>query len=52
VDAASALNSGYHLAYVIGAVLVAAALAISLIVFREPRPERAPRVRAAQPEAA
>jgi EmrB/QacA subfamily drug resistance transporter len=40
VDPASALNSGFHLAYLIGAVLVAAALAISVIVFREPRPER------------
>jgi hypothetical protein len=42
VDPAAALNSGFHLAYLIGAVLVAAALAISLIVFREPRPERSP----------
>jgi MFS family permease len=32
--AASALNSGYHLAYVIGAVLVAAAIAIAVVVLR------------------
>jgi EmrB/QacA subfamily drug resistance transporter len=41
VDPAEALNSGFHLAYLIGAVLVAAAIAISLIVFRQPRADRA-----------
>ena len=47
---ASALNSGYHLAYVIGAVLVLAAIAIAAGVLRarplvpaaEPAPELAP----------
>jgi MFS family permease len=34
----AALNSGYHLAYVIGAALVAAALAIAFTVLREPAP--------------
>jgi EmrB/QacA subfamily drug resistance transporter len=41
VDGAShlaALNSGYHLAYAIGAALVAAALAIAFTVLREPVP--------------
>jgi MFS family permease len=51
VDPAEALNSGFHLAYLIGAVLVAAALAISVIVFRQPR-ERRERVGNASPEAA
>jgi EmrB/QacA subfamily drug resistance transporter len=51
VDPATALNSGFHLAYLIGAVLVAAAIAISLIVFRQPRPERS-RIGAAATEAA
>jgi MFS family permease len=34
----AALNSGYHLAYLIGAVLVATALAIAFVVLREPEP--------------
>src|SRR4051794_35302377 len=51
VDPASALNSGFHLAYLIGAVLVAAAIAISLIVFRQPR-EKRERIGNAAPEAA
>jgi hypothetical protein len=36
-----ALNSGYHLAYVIGAVLVAAALLTAITVLRAPAPEEA-----------
>jgi EmrB/QacA subfamily drug resistance transporter len=34
----AALNSGYHLAYVIGAVLVAAALVVAVTVLRQPSP--------------
>ena len=34
----AALNSGYHLAYLIGAALVAVALAIAAIVLRAPAP--------------
>jgi MFS family permease len=33
-----ALNSGYHLAYVIGAVLVAVALVVAVTVLRQPSP--------------
>jgi EmrB/QacA subfamily drug resistance transporter len=36
--AASALNSGYHLAYLIGAGLVVAAIAIAVVVLREDAP--------------
>jgi sugar phosphate permease len=36
--AAAALNSGYHLAYVIGALLVAAALVVAVVVLRQPSP--------------
>jgi EmrB/QacA subfamily drug resistance transporter len=35
--AASALNSGYHLAYLIGAALVGVAIVVALKVFRTPR---------------
>jgi EmrB/QacA subfamily drug resistance transporter len=34
----AALNSGYHLAYLIGAVLVAAALVVAVTVLRQPSP--------------
>jgi EmrB/QacA subfamily drug resistance transporter len=37
-SAASALTSGYHLAYLIGAVLVLAAIAVGLTVVRNDRP--------------
>jgi EmrB/QacA subfamily drug resistance transporter len=37
----AALNSGYHLAYLIGAVLVAVALVIGLAVLRSPAPAEA-----------
>jgi len=40
--AAAALNSGYHLAYLIGAVLLAAALGVSLAVFRTPKETATP----------
>jgi EmrB/QacA subfamily drug resistance transporter len=39
--AASALNSGFHLAYLIGAGLVMAAIAVALTVLRERMPELA-----------
>jgi EmrB/QacA subfamily drug resistance transporter len=51
---ASALNSGYHLAYLIGAALVVVATAIALTVLRQPRaaapaqPAEARRARAEQ----
>jgi EmrB/QacA subfamily drug resistance transporter len=41
-SAASALNSGYHLAYVIGAVLVLGAIAIAATVLRSRVPAPAP----------
>jgi hypothetical protein len=38
---AAALNSGYHLAYLVGAVLVLAAIAVAIWVLQpEPRPEQ------------
>ena len=33
----AALNSGYHLAYLIGAVLVAVATAVTVFTLRKPR---------------
>ena len=51
----AALNSGYHLAYVIGAILVAAAVVIAFTVLREvpmPSPEQmAEHAHGAEPEA-
>jgi EmrB/QacA subfamily drug resistance transporter len=41
-SAASALNSGYHLAYLIGAGLVLVAIAIAVSVLRVRQPEAAP----------
>jgi hypothetical protein len=38
VSQLAALNSGYHLAYLIGAGLIAVALAIAAIVLRAPAP--------------
>jgi EmrB/QacA subfamily drug resistance transporter len=40
-SAASALNSGYHLAYLIGAGLVLVAIAVAVSVLRSPAPEAA-----------
>jgi EmrB/QacA subfamily drug resistance transporter len=40
-SAASALNSGYHLAYVIGAALVLVGIAVAVSVLRSPAPEAA-----------
>jgi EmrB/QacA subfamily drug resistance transporter len=39
---AAALNSGYHVAYLIGAILVAVAIGLSLAVFRTAKPEPTP----------
>jgi MFS family permease len=41
VSNAAALNSGYHLAYLIGAVLVAAAFVAAVTVLRSDRPQEA-----------
>jgi EmrB/QacA subfamily drug resistance transporter len=45
---AEALTQGYHLAFLIGALVVAAAIAIAVTVLRQPRPARQ-RSRAAKP---
>jgi EmrB/QacA subfamily drug resistance transporter len=45
-----ALNSGYHLAYLIGAVLVAAALVIAVTVLRQPSPAEMAEMAAAHEE--
>jgi MFS family permease len=37
---AQALNSGYHLAFVIGAILMAASVLVAVVVLRQPRPRR------------
>jgi EmrB/QacA subfamily drug resistance transporter len=39
---ASALNSGYHVAYLIGAALVAAAMVVAVVVLRDPQPAEMP----------
>jgi hypothetical protein len=38
VSHAEALNSGFHLAYLIGAILVAVAIVVALSVLRTPKP--------------
>jgi EmrB/QacA subfamily drug resistance transporter len=48
---AAALTGGFHLAFLIGAVLVGAAIAVALTVLREPRPARSPAPRPAMSEA-
>jgi EmrB/QacA subfamily drug resistance transporter len=48
---AAALTDGYHLAFLIGAVLVAAAVAVAVTVLRKPRPAAAPVGRPALSEA-
>jgi EmrB/QacA subfamily drug resistance transporter len=45
-----ALNSGYHVAYLIGAGLAATAVAIAVFVLRAPRPEEMPVHEAAEGE--
>jgi EmrB/QacA subfamily drug resistance transporter len=47
--AAAALNGGYHLAYLVGAVLVGVALAVALAVLRSPAAAAPERVSEAQP---
>jgi MFS family permease len=48
-SAASALNSGYHLAYLIGAGLVVVAIAVAVSVLRSPAPEAAAESAPAEP---
>jgi hypothetical protein len=50
--AASALNSGFHLAYLIGAGLVAVAIVIALRVFRTEQPAHDEAIAPAYAEAA
>jgi EmrB/QacA subfamily drug resistance transporter len=52
VSNASALNSGFHLAYVIGAALVAVAILIALVVLRSEAPAMAAAAAEAQAEPA
>jgi EmrB/QacA subfamily drug resistance transporter len=47
---AAALTDGYHVAFLIGAVLIGTAIAVALTVLRRPRPERAPALRPAYSE--
>jgi EmrB/QacA subfamily drug resistance transporter len=49
---ASALTSGYHVAYLIGAVLAATAVAIAVFVLRAPPPEAMPAPQEGEPEPA
>jgi EmrB/QacA subfamily drug resistance transporter len=51
-SALSALNSGYHLAYLIGAALVALAVVIAVVVLRAPKPAGAEAGAEAEPEPA
>jgi EmrB/QacA subfamily drug resistance transporter len=48
----AALNSGYHVAYLIGAGLAAAAVAIAVFVLRDPQPHEMPAPQESQPEPA
>jgi hypothetical protein len=48
---AAALTDGFHLAFLIGAVLIGAAIAVALTVLRQPRPQRARAPRPAYSEA-
>jgi EmrB/QacA subfamily drug resistance transporter len=45
-----ALNSGYHVAYLIGAGLAAIAVAIAIFVLRDPQPQEMPAHQEAEPE--
>ncbi len=47
-----ALNSGYHVAYLIGAGLAAIAVAIAVFVLRSPRPQELPAPQEGQPDPA
>jgi MFS family permease len=49
---ANALNSGYHVAYVVGALLVAAAFVVAVTVLRSEPPEQADSAGATGPEPA
>ncbi|HET9152712.1 MAG TPA: MFS transporter, partial [Solirubrobacterales bacterium] len=47
---AQALTSGYHVAYLVGAVLAAIAVAIAVFVLRAPRPQAMPAAPREEPE--
>jgi EmrB/QacA subfamily drug resistance transporter len=47
---AAALTGGYHVAFLIAAVLIGTAITIALTVLRQPRPERAPALQPAYSE--
>ncbi len=47
-----ALNSGYHVAYLIGAGLAATAVAIAVFVLRDPQPQEMPAQQESEPEPA
>jgi EmrB/QacA subfamily drug resistance transporter len=47
-----ALTSGYHIAYLVGAIFAAVAVAIAVFVLRAPRPQRAPAAPREEPEPA
>ena len=48
---AAALTDGFHLAFLIGAVLIGVAVIVALTVLRQPRPARAPAAKPAYSEA-
>jgi len=48
----AALNSGYHVAYLIGAGLAATAVAIAVFVLRDPQPQEMPAHQEGEPEPA
>jgi EmrB/QacA subfamily drug resistance transporter len=50
-SAASALTSGYHVAYLVGAILAAIAVAIAVFVLRAPQPVQEPAPQEVEPEA-
>ena len=52
VDQLAALNSGYHLAYLVGAALVAIGAVVVLAVVRKPAADQAPAEADAEPELA
>jgi hypothetical protein len=49
---ALALTSGYHVAYLVGAVLAAIAVAIAVFVLRQPQPGAMPAPQESEPEPA
>src|SRR3954465_12665924 len=49
---AQALTSGYHVAYLVGAILAVIAVAIAVFVLRAPQPQARPAAQQAEPEPA